>query len=190
MIIDLFRRKQQGFEGLVAPHIDHLYRLAYRFCGDRHDAEDLVQDLLTKLYPKYRELQAIEALRPWLARSLYHLFIDNTRKDKRTPDIADLDDELLEALPGETDGPEQQLRGEQLQQQLNHALEQLNPDQRALISLHDIEGYTLPELESLLDTPLGTLKSRLHRARAHLRKSLQTEPLDNSQRVVDMRSPQ
>lgn len=187
-IVNLFQHKQQGFEGLLAPHIEQLYRLAYRFTGDRHNAEDLVQELLVKLYPKRHELEGIEALRPWLMRSLYHLFIDTTRKDKRSPSLADVDDEVLDTLPGHELGPEQRLGNEQLQQQLKSALDRLNPDQRVLLSLHDIEGYTLPELEELLDTPLGTLKSRLHRARAQMRKHLKAAPPAPHQPVIGMRN--
>mgnify|MGYP003507901105 CR=1 FL=1 len=182
-LVQLFQQRRSGsFEALLAPHIEHLYRLAYRFTGNRPDAEDLVQDLLVKLYPRRTELAGIEYLQPWLVRTLYNLFIDAVRRAGRNPlATASSDDTLpeLEAVP-ERD-PEDLL----LQQQLQQALLELNPDQRSLIVLHDIEDYTLPELEQLLDTPIGTLKSRLHRARERLRARLAMEPSGVRQRLVN-----
>lgn len=187
MIINLFRQRQEGFEGLLTPHIDHLYRLAYRFSGNQHDAEDLVQELLLKLYPRYRQLREIEQLRPWLARSLYNLFIDHTRRQGRSP-TAEADDAALAQIPTNDDSPEEALNSAWRQRRLEQALAELNPDQRALIGLHDMEGYTLTELEQVLETPLGTLKSRLHRARAHLRKVM--EPSTGDERYTGQRREQ
>lgn len=162
-----------SFEELVAPHIEPLYRLGYRFSGTRHDAEDLVQELLTRLYPKVKELSAIEKLGPWLSKSLYHLFIDQNRSKTRSP-VALMDDMGLdiEAAICVNGGPDISLARQQAYGQLEKALFTLNFDQRSLVAMHDMEGYTLPELSGMLDTPLGTLKSRLHRARASLREQL------------------
>jgi len=175
-LISLFRRRgSDPFEDLLAPHVEHLYRLAYRFTGNREQAEDLVQDLLVKLYPRSDELAEVAQLRPWLARTLYHQFIDQKRREQRAPFVAE--EAGLEAV--DTDprsDPEGGVERDRLQQRLTAALATLNPDQRALVALHDMEGYTLVELEPLLSTPLGTLKSRLHRARARLRSALAMEP--------------
>lgn len=167
---------------MLAPHIEHLYRLAYRFTGNRPDAEDLVQDLLVKLYPRRAELAGIEHLQPWLVRALYNLFIDTVRRAGRNPLAAASGDD---ALPGLEDVPQRAPEDLLLQQQLERALLELNPDQRSLIVLHDIEDYTLQELEQLMDTPIGTLKSRLHRARARLRGRLAMEPSAARERLVN-----
>lgn len=181
-ITSLFRRDAADeFERLLAPHIERLFRLAYRYCGEVQPAEDLVQDLLLKLYPKRKELGAIEALGPWLARSLYNHFIDTTRRGQRSPLHGAVSDEVLHSLSGTEGEPEAELERSDIQRQLEHAMTRLSPEQRALISLHDIEGYTLQELESMLDTPIGTLKSRLHRGRLQLRNAL-GEPLTLSGR--------
>ena len=176
------RRGADGFDTLVTPHMSYLYRLAYRFCGNTHDAEDLVQDLLIKLYPRYQELYDIEKLAPWLARSLYNLFIDSTRKDKRNPLHGAGEVEELKEHSSHQQEPDESLENAQLQQQLYKALAKLNLDQRALIGLHDMEGYTLQEIEKLINTPLGTLKSRLHRARQQLREQLSMEPFSSIER--------
>jgi RNA polymerase sigma factor (sigma-70 family) len=186
-ITSLFRHDSaDDFERLLSPHIERLFRLAYRYCGEVAQAEDLVQDLLLKLYPKRKELCQIEALSPWLARSLYNHFIDTTRKGQRSPLTGAVSEEVLHSLPSGDSQPEQELERSDLQCQLEHAMTRLSPEQRALISLHDIEGYTLHELETMLETPIGTLKSRLHRGRLQLRNALQVEPLPETGRV-DMR---
>ena len=162
-----------GFEELVAPHIDRLYRLGYRFSGTRHDAEDLVQELLVKLYPRGKDLASIEKLGPWLSKSLYHLFIDQTRRSTNSPVV--LSEEYgveLEAVACVNAGPDVYLARQQQFAKIEKALFSLNFEQRTLVAMHDVEGYTLPELTTMLDTPLGTLKSRLHRARASLREQL------------------
>lgn len=186
-IVQLFRRRQpDSFEDLLAPHIEHLYRLAYRFTGQRDEAEDLVQDLLLKLYPRRHELEHIEALRAWLSRTLYHHFIDTVRRAGRSPlHDATSDVTLLQEIEADTATPEEEVETLQLQRRLTRAMAELNPDQRALVNLHDVEGYTLVELQTLLDTPLGTLKSRLHRARARLRELLEMEPFTEQRRLSE-----
>jgi len=170
------KNTEVGFEELVAPHIDRLYRLAYRFSGSQHDAEDLVQELLVKLYPRIKELSKIEKLGPWLSKSLYHLFIDQARRATASPvALAEGLGIELEAAACVNAGPDEHMVRQQRTAKLEKALFNLNYDQRTLIAMHDMEGYTLPELASMLDTPLGTLKSRLHRARAGLREQLSEE---------------
>ncbi len=187
-ITSLFRHDASDeFERLLAPHIERLFRLAYRYCGEVQHAEDLVQDLLLKLYPKRKELRQIESLSPWLSRSLYNHFIDTTRRGQRSPLYGAAPEEALHTLPSSDSQPDQEIERSDLQQQLERAMTRLSPEQRALISLHDIEGYTLQELQGMLDTPIGTLKSRLHRGRLQLRSSLQVEPFPEVGRVNGQR---
>lgn len=165
--------QQPGFEELVAPHIEQLYRLGYRLSGNRYDAEDLVQELLIKMYPRSAELARIEALGAWLCKSLYHLFVDQHRRAVSSPVslVEDIGMDMT-AVACVNAGPDEMLAREQVSTRLEQALLNLNVDQRGLIAMHDMEGYTLAELVEILDTPLGTLKSRLHRARASLREQL------------------
>ncbi len=186
-----FRRTRPAapnFEDLLRPHVDYLYRLAWRFTGSVADAEDLVQDVLLKLYPRTQELFDIEQLQPWLARVLYRQYVDFVRQRARTP-IAELanntegDDNLLDTLPAIEDGPEEHAERSGWRERILGALDRLNPEQRAVVTMHDVEGYTLEELETILETPLGTLKSRLHRARHRLRALLAVEPFSAGERV-------
>ncbi len=166
----------QRFAQLVEPHLQHLYRLAFRFCGNRADAEDLVQDLVVKLYPRYGELAAVEMLRPWLARALYYLYIDQARRYRRSPlEIVEADDPQLLAVPDPAATPEQAQERRQFLGRLQHHFDRLSDEHRTLLALHDMEGYNLPELAEIFDVPVGTLKSRLHRARSRLRELLEKD---------------
>jgi RNA polymerase sigma-70 factor (ECF subfamily) len=182
------RPAELNFEDLMRPEVDYLYRLAWRFTGSVADAEDLVQDVLIKLFPRTGELLDIERLRPWLARVLYHQFVDSVRRQVRSPIVelaqgAEPEDNPLDALSTPNDGPEDQAERSGLRERLLRALDRLNPEQRAVVTMHDVEGYSLEELETMLETPLGTLKSRLHRARQRLRALLPMEPFSSGERV-------
>jgi len=181
------RSPQNQFELLIQPHLQQLYKLAYRFAGQRDDAEDLVQDVLLKLFPRLEEMQLVEKLGPWLARVLYRHFIDKLRSKQRSPiqlvgeDENNIIDNFTESMPGPIDINDTQL----LQDRLQHSLNRLNEDQRILVILHDVEGYTLQEIHTMYDVSIGTLKSRLNRARSKLRQSLKNmEPFDAANRVT------
>ena len=189
-LVSLFRRSRGTagrFEELLRPHVEYLYRLAWRFTASEADAEDLVQDLLLKLYPRTAELAAVELLRPWLARVLYRQYVDTVRQQGRRPPLEPVlgEDDPLEEIPSEAEEPDAHAGRMALRARLLDALRRLNAEQRAVVALHDIEGYTLEELEKMLETPIGTLKSRLHRSRAALREALAMEPSAASQRVKE-----
>lgn len=158
----------QRFDALLRPHVPLLYRVAYRYTGRQEDAEDLVQDLLTKLYPRTTHLEAIDDLRPWLMRSLYNAFVDGVRRQRRAPDTVPLPEEGLQGEEDVAAGAQRQ----ELRAALVSAMAALSPEHRAVVVLHLIEGHSLTELKSMLDLPIGTLKSRLHRAKAQLREVL------------------
>ena len=182
------RPAESNFEDLLRPQVEYLYRLAWRFTGSVADAEDLVQDVLTKLFPRTEELLEIERLRPWLARVLYNQYVDSVRQRSRSP-IVELvagvegEENPLDALPAAKDGPEAEAERTGQRERILRALDRLNPEQRAVVAMHDVEGYSLEELETMLETPLGTLKSRLHRARQRLRALLPMEPFSVGERV-------
>lgn len=173
------KSKQIQFDHLVRPHLKKLYQLAYRFTGNAADAEDMVQDVMLKLYPRTDELAQIERLGAWLAKILYRHNIDIYRKQQRSAlDQSDGDDSLDE-LQNKHAQPAEFTQSSQTQLALSHALNQLNVHQQDLIILHDIEGYTLAEISQIIETPIGTLKSRLSRSRTKLREILSPkEPFD------------
>lgn len=167
-----------GFEDRLRPHIDPLYRLAWRWCGDPQEAEELLQAVLCKLYPRREELAGIDRLRPWLARVLYRQFVDELRRRGQQPDSLDqlMDEQALEPEAtgpgGQPADPEGVFEAELTVDRLDRALRQLPDPQRVLLIMHDVEGYTLEEIGAVMETPLGTLKSRLHRAREKYRRIL------------------
>lgn len=167
-----------NFDALIRPHLDKLYRLAFRLTGERAEAEDLVQDVLVKAFHRHGELTSIAALGPWLARVLYNQFIDHQRKYARmrlrSVPLDEKSDQLPDADAG-TRTPEQQASVEFDIRKLNRALAELSIEHRAVLLMHDSEGYKLIEIQTITGVSLGTLKSRLHRARARLRELLQAD---------------
>lgn len=185
-IINLFRNRTKPadrFEHLLRPHIDTMYRFAFRLCGSRDDAEELVQSFLTRLYPKFEKIEKIEKLSPWLCRGLYNLYVDGYRRQQRENKIFDVD-EMIDEASDDTDTTLIRASNAELSSRIESALENLNPDQRMVVMLHDSEGYTLEELSEILQVPLGTLKSRLNRAHARLKKTLSMEPFDDPVRLT------
>jgi RNA polymerase sigma factor (sigma-70 family) len=182
------RPTELNFEDLVRPELEYLYRLAWRFTASIADAEDLVQDVLLKLYPRTQEMLGIQRLRPWLARVLYHQYVDSVRQRARLPVLqlvggGDGEDDPLDKVPSTREGPEEHTERGGMRDLILNALGKLNPEQRAVVTMHDVEGYSLEELATMLETPLGTLKSRLHRARQRLRALIPMEPFSVVERV-------
>lgn len=167
---------EASIEALLVPHLDALYRLAFRWTGDPHDAEDLVQSLVAKLLPQKQVLAEVEDLRPWLTRALYNQFVDQTRRRSVSPihltQPGATDDVLTQIVDEASETPEQFAERNLTGRHLSAALMKLAPELRALVAWHDIEGYTLEEIAVSQSIAVGTLKSRLHRARGQLRELL------------------
>jgi len=183
------------FEALLRPHLDSLFRLAFRFTGTEDRAEDLVQDVLIKLLPKVAQLREVDNLKPWLARVLYRHFINDTKKYIRSRvklagDLSagsELEGDPIDDPADDAPGPAEHLEFERDRAELLVAWEQLSPDHRVVLTLHDVEEYTAQEVGEMLDCPVGTIKSRLHRARERLKELLLMEPFDPEGCVKDQR---
>jgi len=164
-----------AFERLVRPHFERLYRLAWRLTGAKAEAEDLFQELLVKAFGKLDDLVEVDEPASWLCRVMYNLFIDERRRFARqrlhTVDEGHLPGDGLKGMPGAEDPVRDNERLEQLRR-LNDALAQLSDEHRVVVLLHDTEGYKISEIQELTGTPVGTIKSRLHRARSRLREIL------------------
>jgi RNA polymerase sigma-70 factor (ECF subfamily) len=163
------------FERLVRPHFDRLYRLAWRLAGQKAEAEDLFQELLVKAYGMLDDLLEIDDPGSWLSRVMYNLFIDERRRFARqrmhVVEEGQLGGEGLDGFPGAENPVADNEQRERIAR-LDSALARLSDEHRIVVLLHDTEGYKLKEIEALTGTPVGTLKSRLHRARARLREIL------------------
>ena len=186
------KQANEAFAELVRPHLSKLYRLAYRLTGSQHDAEDLVQDVLVKIYTRQDELTSIRELSPWLGRVVYNQFIDDKRRYGRTPLKLVGSDADVEDLAATANGsPANAASLAEVQERIIEALKKIAEEQRVVLVLHDVEGYKLKEIHELTGVPVGTLKSRLSRARARLRVLLEKDgtfsessscnPLDGAQ---------
>jgi RNA polymerase sigma-70 factor (ECF subfamily) len=170
--------REARFDSEVTPLISQLYPAALRMTRNPSDAEDLVQETLAKAYAAFHQFRPGTNLRAWLHRILANTFINSYRKKKREPvqDLgADIQDEwhvggdplLPPARSAEAVALEQLTDSDVLQ-----ALRELPAEFRAAIYLADIEGYPYREIAEIMDTPIGTVMSRIHRGRARLRERL------------------
>ncbi|MDY6797138.1 MAG: RNA polymerase sigma factor [Pseudomonadota bacterium] len=175
----------------MQPHLGSLFAFAWRLSGNREDAEDLVQDVVAKLYPRLEELESVDQLRPWLNRVLYRQFVDSVRRRGRQADrpfsdfgVRDNPSDWLDTVESDDGSPEWAVDRDRIGPLLDKAMEQLSPDQRTLLLLHDVDGWCQDDLAQVLDIAVGTVKSRLHRSRAMLKKYLQQtmEPEGSFQR--------
>ncbi len=164
---------------LLQPHIPHLYRVAFRLTRSEADAEDLLQELVIKLYARVDEIAELDKPAIWLTRVLYRMYVDSHRRSARRPVLESelgfesADPAFIDGIVGQESLQPERLTERHLEaRRLQAALNQINPDQRDVVVLHDVEGYRLTELEDLLSLPSGTLKSRLHRGRRRLRELL------------------
>ncbi len=166
------------FERIVRPHFDRLWRLAWRLAGAKAEAEDLFQEVLIKAFGKLDELVEIEQPGAWLARVMYNLFIDQRRRFARQRltlvEESQLPPEGVAGFAGTEDPVADNVRAELLRH-LDAALAQLSDEHRIIVLLHDTEGYKLSEIHELMGIPVGTVKSRLHRARGRLRQILEDD---------------
>ena len=173
------QNKQPSFTALIRPHLERMYRLAFRLTGNRDDAQDLVQDVLLKLHSQRDRLAEVDAVATWLARVMYNQFIDNLRRYK-SRSMALVDDPVVSADPDQAPAVEAStedlVEGEFTIKRVLVALDQLSDDHQLVIKLHDVEGYTLTEMVEITGIPLGTLKSRRQRARERLQKLLDEGP--------------
>lgn len=165
------------FVRLVRPHYDRLYRLAWRL-GGPGEAEDLFQELMIKAISSLERLALVDDPGPWLARMLYNLFIDQHRRFARSRlvlvDEGRLGGEGLAGFAGDAD-PARDSNHRQQARILESALAMLSEEHRIVLFLHDADGYTIHEIQELTGTPVGTIKSRLHRARLAMREILEAD---------------
>lgn len=167
------KNQAETFRRLVTPYINTLYKTAFRLTGSNEHAEDLVQDLLVKLYPKTEEIEKIQKLSPWLKKALYRQFIDWIRKRKTRPEgLLSQPEAGVEYM--QTDNPDPEVLAQRAndRQRLQEALNRLDPENRSLVLMHLVEGYTLSELEKFFGVSSETLKTRIRRAKINLKNFL------------------
>lgn len=165
---------QQRFERLVRPHYETLYRVAFRFTGSQHDAEDLVQETCARAFRRIDRVAELDNPRTWLMCIMRRLFIDQTRRYDRT-NVTGFDEGSDDRLASHEPGPLELTDSEMIARRVDQSWGKLGKEERTLLALHDVEGYSLSELQEVTGLKIGTLKSRLHRARVKLGRLLQSE---------------
>ncbi|GAA3242506.1 RNA polymerase sigma factor SigE [Actinocorallia longicatena] len=167
-----------SWDEIVSQHSNRVFRLAYRLTGNRHDAEDLTQDVFVRVF---RSLSSYTpgTFEGWLHRITTNLFLDGARRRQRIRFDA-LTDEAAERLRSKEAGPAQVVDDQYLDPDVQKALDSLAPEYRVSVILCDIEGLTYEEIAAVLNVKLGTVRSRIHRGRAQLRKQLEhRRPAEN-----------
>jgi RNA polymerase sigma factor (sigma-70 family) len=157
------------WEEVARSHGRFLYTVAYRLTGNREDAEDLVQEVLLRVR---RGLETYQpgSMEGWLSRIATNAFLDNVRRKKRRPE--DLLPEEPDWVLPPSSGADEALAAEVLPDDIQAALRELPEDFRAAVVLCDVVGLSYQEIGQSLGVPVGTVRSRIHRGRAMLRKTL------------------
>ena len=151
---------------LYERHVDRIFRLAYRMAGDATQAEDLTQDAFIRAFDRLADYRGDAPFGAWLHRVAVSVILSALRRRKRVQTVESLRDDLeplgAAAAPADPD----------LKRRLATAVDGLDDPHRMVFVMHDMEGFTHQEIAAAMDTPVGTAKARLSRARAKLRDAL------------------
>lgn len=164
------RMGDNSFEAVAMPHLEAAFRLARRLARDEHEAEDLVQESFLKAFQAFGGFEMREfGIRPWLLKILYNAFLNRRARERNAPRAADQQTLESHAESGTT-LPD--LDHEHLDEEVKHALNTLAPEFRSVMLLWATMELSYKEIAEILSLPVGTVMSRLYRARAQLAASL------------------
>ena len=171
------RSKHNDFEREAIPHNDILYNYALRMTANPDDAKDLVQETFLKAYRFWDKYEKGTNIRAWLFRIMKNSYINRYRKEKKEPATVDYDEiqNFYNTIRYESSDPndlQEKIFGGLLEDDVARAIESLPEDFRTVIILCDIEGLMYEEIAEFVDSPIGTVRSRLHRGRKMLRDKL------------------
>jgi RNA polymerase sigma-70 factor (ECF subfamily) len=159
-----------SWEQIVEDHSARVYRLAYRLTGNAHDAEDLTQEVFVRVFRSLHTFQP-GTFEGWLHRITTNLFLDGARRKSRIRFDA-LPEDADNRLPSSALTPDVAFANQMFDADIETALAALPPDFRAAVVLCDVEGLSYEEIADVLGVKMGTVRSRIHRGRALLRKAL------------------
>jgi RNA polymerase sigma-70 factor, ECF subfamily len=176
-IKQVLKGDQNAFEDIVEIYKDKVYHLCYRMLGNTHESEDAAQETFIRAYINLSSFNIKLKFSTWLYRIATNLCIDRIRKKK--PDYY-LDAEvagtegltMYSQIPSNTELPEAELESMEIQEQIQKGIAKLPEKYRAVIILKYIEELSLNEISEILELPLGTVKTRIHRGREALRNQL------------------
>ncbi len=158
-----------SWDEIVRTHSQRVYRLAYRLTGNKHDAEDLTQEVFVRVFRSLDNYQP-GTFEGWLHRITTNLFLDSVRRKARIRFEALPED--AERVAGSSPSPAQAVDDALYDPDVQAALDELPADFRAAVVLCDVEGLTYEEIGAVLGIKLGTVRSRIHRGRSQLRTAL------------------
>lgn len=161
------------FEREAVPHMDALYNYALKMTGDSDDASDLIQETYLKAFRFFDKFEKGTNCKAWLFRIMKNTYINTYRKNTKEPDKVDYDEvenfyENIKASNTDSSHLEKDIYDNLLDDELSGAITSLPEDFRTVVILADIEGFTYEEIADFIDVPVGTVRSRLHRARKML----------------------
>ena len=158
-----------AFEQLVQTYQTSVYRLALRMCGNAHDAEEVAQEAFVSAWKALPSFRGESKFSSWLYQLTTNAAIDFLRREKRHRGAAPLDEALALAAEGT---PQQAAEDAQLRETLQQALDTLSPEHRQIFLLRQMRQLSYEEIGRLLGLEVGTVKSRLSRAKKQLREIL------------------
>ncbi|MDQ3963220.1 MAG: sigma-70 family RNA polymerase sigma factor [Actinomycetota bacterium] len=178
--VKLTKDEKQRFQADALPLLDSLYGGALRMTRNPADAEDLVQETMMRAYRSFDRFEAGTNLKAWLYRIMTNAYINTYRKKQREPkkvsseDVEDFDlyQELKDHDPMWEATPENLVLNSLVDTDILEAIDDLPEQFRLAVVLSDIEGFSYAEMAEIMDVPLGTVMSRLHRGRKALQKRL------------------
>jgi len=181
----LIQRCQKGdrkaFEELVIKYQKRALNLAYRLLGNYEDAQDVTQDAFVKAFRSVKKFRGESSFYTWLYRIVvdfcYRKFRSKAYREKRRTislqkPIPTEEGEVARTIPSKEENPREILIDKEIQQAIQGAINSLEDKPRSVIILHDIEGFSYGEMAEILNCSIGTIRSRLHRAREMLRDKL------------------
>ena len=166
--------KKIAFEREAVPHLDTLYRVALRFTADPTRAQDLVQDTMFKAFRSWHRYEPGTNVRAWLLTILRNTFINDYRKEKQRGPTVDIETAETFSLFDEVqdEDPEGQFFDKIVDEEVLKAIDSLPDEFRETLTLSDVEGLSYQEIAEVTGAPVGTVKSRLFRARRALQRQL------------------
>ena len=159
--------KAEAWEELLALYGGRVYNLAVHFTGSVEDAEDLTQEVFLRLYQNLRLYRGDVPLAGWALRLSRNVCIDHYRRARRQRRAVALSAEMLARLPADDD-PQADAHKRQQLRAVYRGLEEMPEELAEVVLLRDLQGWSLEETAAALEVPVGTVKSRLHRARLQL----------------------
>lgn len=184
----IFKKKASGseFKKLTYPHMKLLYNVALRYCGNVFDAEDLVQETYLMAFNKFHQLREISKCKPWLLRILRNNFLKSYHKEKSRQKLSETDYIDFLKAGAAADSAETILENASSRQAVQKAIDQLPEKYKEVLILYYMDELLYKDIADVLDIPIGTVMSRLTRAREGLKAILLKQMNSNNNKILNV----